>query len=150
MDRATTRTQQNIGRTRFFGMGNKFAHEQFFYKIDICNNQQYHRPIYRIPSRAPYIGETRAVGCGLWAVARKLRRRRRGCAGLRHCSYLRAVTDWQSCDSECMTLEHSYSTLVPFARIAHLFGKSQKTNEYRIFIRHPPRIDQLSKGSRVA
>ena len=28
-------------------------------------------------------------------------------------------------------------------RANSLFGKSQKTNEYRIFIRHPPRIDQL-------
>eukprot|EP01043_Picozoa_sp_COSAG02_P034084 COSAG02_NODE_2364_length_9055_cov_12.230606_1_plen_76_part_00 len=32
-------------------------------------------------------------------------------------------------DSECMTLEHSYSALVLFARIAHLFGKSRNTNE---------------------
>ena len=49
-------------------------------------------------------------------------------------------------DPECMTLEHSYSTLVLFARIAHLFGKSQNTKEYRQFIRQPPRIAHLSTG----
>jgi len=45
---------------------------------------------------------------------------------------------------EFMTLEHSYFTLVPFATNSHLFGKSQETNEYRIFIRQTPRIDPLS------
>ena len=53
----------------------------------------------------------------------------------------------EGCDSKCMTLEHSYFsnfTVVPFATNSHLFGKSQETNEYRIFIRQTPRIDPLS------
>ena len=52
----------------------------------------------------------------------------------------------EGCDSKCMTLEHSYFsnfTVVPFATNSHLFGKSQETNEYRIFIRQTPRIDPL-------